>query len=77
MHCLMEQHALKIVNKCLDNNIYSYRETSFGKNSDLNLSEAHFINSNVNRTPCIIHQCKKTAVIRCLVNTSIEKINNI
>ncbi len=73
MHCLMEQHALKSVNNCLNNNLYSYRETSGGESSDLYLNVAHFFNSNVNRTLCIRHQCKKTAVIRCLVNTSKEK----
>ncbi len=33
-----------------------------------------------NRTACIRHQCRKTTVSRChrcLINTGVEKINNI
>ena len=33
-----------------------------------------------NRTACIRHQCKKTTVLschRCIINTGVEKMNNI
>jgi hypothetical protein len=44
----MEQHALKIVNNCLNNNTYSYLETSGGQSSDLYLNDAHVFNTSVN-----------------------------
>ncbi len=35
----------------------------------------------INRTACIRHQCRKATTVlscqRCLINTSVEKINNI
>jgi len=34
----------------------------------------------LNGTVCIRHQCRKTAVLsshRCLINTGVEKMNNI
>ncbi len=43
----MEQHALKIVNNCLNTNIYSYLETSGGQ-SNLYLNVVHFFNTSVN-----------------------------
>jgi hypothetical protein len=38
----MEQYDLKIVNKYLNINIYSYLETSGGKGSNLCLNVVHF-----------------------------------
>ncbi len=45
---LMEQHALKNVNKCLNTNIYSYLETSGGQSSNVYLNVNHFFNTSVN-----------------------------
>ncbi len=42
---LMEQHALKNVNNCLNTNIYSYLETSGGQNSDPYLNVVHCLNT--------------------------------
>jgi len=39
----MEQHTLKIVNNCLNTNIYSYIETSGGQNYNLYLNVVHFL----------------------------------
>ena len=39
----MEQHALKIVNNCLNCNIYSYLETSGGQSSTLYLNVVPFL----------------------------------
>ncbi len=44
----MEQHTLKIVNNCLNTNIYSYLETSGGEISNLYLNIVHFFNTRVN-----------------------------
>ncbi len=44
----MEQHTLKIVNNCLNTNIYSFLDTSGGQISDLHLNVVHFINNSVN-----------------------------
>ncbi len=38
----MKQHALKIVNNYLNNNTYSYLETSGGKSFNLYLNVVHF-----------------------------------
>ncbi len=38
----MEQGALKIVNNCLNANIYSYLETSGGQSYNLYLKVVHF-----------------------------------
>jgi hypothetical protein len=43
----MEQHALKIVNNCLNTSIYSYLETSGGQSSNLYLDVVHFFNNSV------------------------------
>jgi hypothetical protein len=45
---VMEQYPLKIVNNCLNSNIYSYLETSGGQNSTLYLNVVHFFNTSVN-----------------------------
>ncbi len=45
---LMEQHALKNVNNCLNTNIYSYLETFGGQSSNLYLNVIHFFNASVN-----------------------------
>jgi len=37
----------KIVNNCLNTNIYSYLGTSGGKNSNLYLNVVHFFNTSV------------------------------
>ncbi len=39
---LMEQRASKIVNNCLNTNIYSYLQTSGGQSYNLNLNVVHF-----------------------------------
>ncbi len=44
----MEQHGLKIVDNCLNTNIYSYIETSGGQSSNLYLNVANFINTSLN-----------------------------
>jgi hypothetical protein len=44
----MEQHALKIVNSCLNTNIYSYLDTSGGQSSNLYLNVVQFFNTSVN-----------------------------
>jgi hypothetical protein len=40
----IEQHALKNVNNCLNTNIYSYLETSFGQSSNPYLN-VYFLNT--------------------------------
>jgi hypothetical protein len=45
---VLEQHALKIENNCLNTNISSYLETSGGQSSNLYLKVVHFINTSVN-----------------------------
>ena len=45
---LMEHHALKNVNNCFNTNIYSYLETSGGKNSNLYLNVLHFKDTSFN-----------------------------
>jgi hypothetical protein len=44
----MEQYTLKIVNNCLNTNIYSYLETSGGQSSNVYLNAVHFFNTRVN-----------------------------
>ncbi len=44
----MEQHALKIVNNCLNTNIYSHLETSGCQSLNLYLNVVHFFNTGVN-----------------------------
>jgi hypothetical protein len=46
----MKQRALINVNNCLNNNIYSYLETSGGHSSKLYLNVVHFFNTSVNQT---------------------------
>ncbi len=46
----MEQHGLKIVNNCLNTNIYSYLETYGGQSLNLYLNVVHFFNTSVNLT---------------------------
>jgi len=62
---LMEHHALKIVNNCLNTNIYYYLETSGGQSSNLYLYVVHFL------TPVLIKHLwqLKTAVFLhwCLI----------
>ncbi len=43
----MEQHTFKNVNNCLNNNIYSYLETSGGQSSNSYLNVVHFFNTRV------------------------------
>ncbi len=45
---IMEQHALKIINNCLNSSIYSYLETFSGESSNQYLNGVHFFNTNVN-----------------------------
>ncbi len=47
----MEQHTLKIVNNCLNTNIYSYLETSGGHSLNLYLNVVHFFNTSLNYKP--------------------------
>jgi hypothetical protein len=45
-----------------------------------NDKEFEKLNNAINGTVCIRHQCRKTTVLsclRCLINTGVEKINNI
>jgi hypothetical protein len=48
IQCIMEQGALKIVNNCLNTNIYSYLETSGGQRYCQYLCVVHFFNNSVN-----------------------------
>ena len=45
---LMEQKALKIVNNCLNTNIYSYLETSGGQSYNLYITVVPFFNTSLN-----------------------------
>jgi hypothetical protein len=45
---VMEQHALKNINKFLNTNIYSYLETSGGQSSNLYLNVVDFFNTMLN-----------------------------
>jgi hypothetical protein len=45
---LMEQRTLKIVNNCLNTNIYSYLETSGGQSCNLYLNVVNFFNTSIN-----------------------------
>ncbi len=47
--CIMEQHALKNVNNCLNTNIYSYLETSGGQSSNPYLNVVHFLNTRADQ----------------------------
>ncbi len=42
---LMEQHALKNINNCLNTNIYSYLDTSVGQSSNTYLNVVHFLST--------------------------------
>ncbi len=44
---IMEQHALKNLNNCLNTNIYSYLETSGFKSSNPYLNVVQFFNTSV------------------------------
>ncbi len=44
----MEQLTLKIVNNCLNTNIYSYLETSGGQSYNLYLNVVHCFNISLN-----------------------------
>ncbi len=44
----MEQQALKMVNNCLNTNIYSYLETSGGQSYNLYLNVVQFFNTSLN-----------------------------
>jgi len=44
---IIEQHALKNVNNCLNTNIYSCLETSGGKSSNPYLNVVQFFNTSV------------------------------
>ncbi len=46
----MEQRALKILNNCLNTNVYHYLETSGGRCSNLYLNVVHSFNTSVNQT---------------------------
>jgi hypothetical protein len=47
----MEQRTWKIVNNCLNTNIYSYLETSGGQSFNLYINVVHFLNTSLNKTP--------------------------
>ena len=46
----MEQSALKNLSNCLNDNIYSYLETSSGQSSNLYLDVVRFLNTGANQT---------------------------
>ncbi len=46
---LMEQHALKNINNCLNTNIYSYLETSVGQSSNKYLNVVYFFNTSADQ----------------------------
>jgi hypothetical protein len=49
----MEEPALKIVNSCLNTNIYSYLETSCGQSLNQYLNVVHFFNTIVKYTSVV------------------------
>ncbi len=53
----MEHHFFQIVNKFLNNNIYSYSETSGGQCYNLYLFVAHFFNASVNQISVAAQDC--------------------
>jgi hypothetical protein len=59
----MKLHALKSVNNCLNNNVYSYLKTSGGKSSNLHLNVVHIFNGSFTRqlwhltTVVFMHWC--------------------
>jgi hypothetical protein len=58
---LMVQRALKIVNNCLNTNIYSYLETSGGQSYNLHLNVVHFF------IPVLIrHLWQLKTVVSCI-----------
>jgi hypothetical protein len=64
----MEQHSLKIVNNCLNTNIYSYLEISDGQSYNLYLNIVHFLTPVLIRhlwqlkTVVFLHWCLICAV---------------
>jgi hypothetical protein len=66
---LMEQHALKNLNNCLNTNIYSYLETSGGQSSNLYLHVVPFLTPVLTRnlwqlkTVVFLHWCLICAVL--------------
>jgi hypothetical protein len=50
----MEQHALKNLNNCLNNNIYSYLQTSAGQSYNLYLNVVDFFNISINKTSAAV-----------------------
>jgi hypothetical protein len=60
--------CFKIVNNCLNTNIYSYLETCGGQSSDLYLNAVHFFNTSFNWTfklvtVVLLHSCPIRAVL--------------
>ncbi len=49
---VIEQGTFKNVNNCLNNNIYSYLETSSGQSSNLYLNVVHFLNTVAAEDSC-------------------------
>jgi len=47
---IMEQHALKNANNCLNTYIYSYLETAGGQSSNPYLNVVNFFNNSLNYT---------------------------
>jgi hypothetical protein len=45
--CIMEQHALKNINMCLNTDNYSYLDTPDGQSSNAYLNAVHFFNTRV------------------------------
>jgi len=68
---IMEQRALKIVNNCLNTNIYSYLETSGGQSYNLYLNVVHFLTPVLIiylwqlKTVVFLHWCLICAVPLC------------
>jgi hypothetical protein len=49
---IMEQHAFKNVNNCLNTNIYPFLETSGGQNSNPYLKDVHFFQHQSSKEIC-------------------------
>ncbi len=65
---LVEHHALKDVNNCLNTNIYSYLETSGGQRANVYLNFVHFFNNSVRhlwqlKTVVLLHLCLMSTVL--------------
>ncbi len=62
-------HALKIVNKCCNTNIYSYLETPGGQSLNQYLNVVHFFNTGVNQTSVAAQDSHFSALVSIMCCT--------